>query len=152
MMMLPPPPLSMTFDQAQAPEALPMWPGLGGDRRQPAHRLQQPGLCERYGPDRPVFLHGAWDAARTISKITLTARMDHGAAIGFPALYNVYVAKEDDSGWDMVAGGIDWQPDASGRCGRIAARTTHGVLVIPVKLGTDGYNHYFQLGELSASP
>ena len=29
---------------------------------------------------------------------------------------------------------------------------TRGVLVIPVTLGTDGYNFYFQLGELGAAP
>jgi hypothetical protein len=151
-MMPPPPPVSMTFDQAHAPESLPMWPESAAIDGNPLTNYSSLYFTSET-PDRPVFLHGAWDAARTISKITLAARMDHGTALGFPTLYNVYVAKEDDSGWDMVAGGIDWQPDASGRVlVPIAPRTTHGVLVVPVKLGSDGFTYYFQLAELSAAP
>jgi len=141
---------AMGFDVAKAPESLDAWPASAAIDANPLTQYSS-GYFENDTPDRPVFLQGGWSTPRTISKITLSARMVNGSPLAFPAVYDVYVAKPDNSGWDLVAGSLTGQPDRSGHVLiPITPRTTHGVLVIPLKLNTDGTDYYFQLAEMSA--
>ena len=102
--------------------------------------------------DRATYL-ASWVgvAPKVVQQIWLGARYDvDGATLGFPKLYEVYLTSPDNSSWQLV-GTYSVQPGADhvAAIQLDAARTTYGVMIKPVSVGTDGGGgHYFQLGEI----
>jgi hypothetical protein len=85
-----------------------------------------------------------------VNEILLTARLLNGAAMSFPAQYDILLTNAADTGW-LDIGSYSVQPDATGVATISLPQTysTWGLIVWPSVLTQDNYGvYYFQLAEV----